>query len=176
MTASRTLHQIVNVTRAGAPAQIISDIVAEVAALTAPTKPVVYLCHPVSGDVEANLAATRVWIKWLVDRTTWAVSAPWVAYVEALAEAGYRERGLADDLALVERHTLVIAVGDRCSEGMSVELDHAVACGIPVINVTGLGYKLPPTTPYEEERLLSILRMLAPAGTVVEASPLAVQL
>ncbi len=66
---------------------------------------IAYLAHPVSAPdqvgIDANLASARAWLKWLVDNTDWAISAPWIPYVETLAEASYRDRGLADDLAMV---------------------------------------------------------------------------
>ena len=104
-----------------------------------PRKLVAYLAHPVSAPdqagIDANLANARAWLRWLVDNTDWAVSCPWMPYVETLAESTYRERGLADDLAMLERHDLIVLVGGRVSSGMAVELTHAIECGIAVADL-----------------------------------------
>jgi hypothetical protein len=104
-------------------------------------KLIAYLAHPVSAPtqagVDANLANARAWLKFLVNVTPWAISCPWMPYVESLVpEATYRERGLADDMAMVERHDLVILVGGRVSAGMQLERDHAVKHGIRVIDLS----------------------------------------
>jgi hypothetical protein len=106
-------------------------------------KLVAYLAHPVSAPtqagIDANLANARAWLKFLVDVTPWAISCPWMPYVECLPDTPgnpYRERGLADDLAMVERHDLVILVGGRVSAGMQMERDHAVKHGIRVVDLS----------------------------------------
>lgn len=112
-------------------------------------KKVVYLCHPVGAEsvvgINANLARARRWLKALVDATDWSIVVSWMPYVEALDEAGYRERGLADDLAVIERCNGVVLVGGRVSSGMALERDHALAVNLPVFDLTGLGDE-PPST------------------------------
>lgn len=102
------------------------------------SKPVVYLAHPVSAPtkagVNANLTNARAWLKWLVDHTTWAISCPWMAYVETLSEEKYRARGLSDDLAMIGRHSGLILVGGRISTGMEVERQHALHHAVPVLD------------------------------------------
>jgi len=111
------------------------------------TKIIAYLAHPVSAPdqagIDANLANARAWLKFLVDSTSWAVSAPWMPYVEALAEATYRERGLADDLAMLERHDLIVLVGGRISSGMELERGRAYDCGLRIVDLTSMGASPP---------------------------------
>lgn len=146
-------------------------------------KPRVYLCHPVSahGDItiDMNLKMTEVWLQFFVDHTTWSIGAPWYAYVKALAESKYRERGLADDLAQIAGQDFLIAVNNRRTNGMELEMAEGNRLQKQVIDITGLGYELPPTRPAEIERLLGLLRgLMEPEwqGTVAETSALAVVL
>lgn len=102
---------------------------------------VAYLAHPVSAPtqagIEANLASARAWLKFLVNVTPWAISCPWMPYVEALTpEATYRQRGLADDLVMLERHDAIVLTGGRVSAGMQMEREHAAAHGLRVVDLT----------------------------------------
>lgn len=116
----------------------------------APRKLVAYLAHPVSAPdqagVDVNLANARAWLRWLVENTPWAVSAPWMPYVETLDEPTHRARGLADDLAMLERHDLIVLVGGRVSAGMALERGHAVKRGLRVLDLTRMGAS-PPEDP-----------------------------
>ncbi len=106
-------------------------------------KIVAYLAHPVGAPdqagIDANLANARLWLRWLVDNTPWAVSCPWMPYVETLPEAEYRERGLADDIAMLERHDLIVLVGGRVSNGMEMERQAAIEAGLEVLDLTYCG-------------------------------------
>ncbi len=100
---------------------------------------VAYLCHPVAGDVVANLTSARMWLRWLIDRYPHvAFCAPWIPYVETLDDSNpeHRSRGLSDGLAMLARSDEVWLVGDRVSSGMEMERDHGLALGLPVINFT----------------------------------------
>lgn len=110
-------------------------------------KLVAYLAHPVGHDPvqrEKNIANTRAWLRFLVDHTDYAISVPWLPYVCELEEELYRDRGIADDLASLERCDIVILCGGRVSPGMAAEADHAHRHGIPVVDLTGYGYTPPP--------------------------------
>jgi len=109
-------------------------------------KLVVYMAHPVSGDVEANLRNARAWLAFLVQTTEWSVCVSWMPYVEALAEAPFRERGLADDLAVLERCDAVVLVGGAMSPGMAHEREHADACGLQVADLLSIGREPPQVT------------------------------
>mgnify|MGYP000579527251 FL=1 len=116
----------------------------------------VYLAHPVGAadraGVEANLAAVRRWLTYLVelpDRVSQQIAwcAPWVPYVEALPDdqPSYRARGMRDTLAALERCDALVAVA-RLSPGVTAELEHARACGVLALNLTALGALPPPGT------------------------------
>lgn len=112
------------------------------------TRPVVYLAHPVGAAtteaVRANLAAAKRWLWALRCATDWSICAPWIPAVEAVLDAGVpeaveRTRGLADDLAVVERCDAIVLCGGRVSSGMAMERDHAASRGLRVVDLTALG-------------------------------------
>jgi hypothetical protein len=115
-------------------------------------KIVAYLAHPVGpgstlAELEArreNIANALAWMHYLVDVTPWAISVPWLPYVQVLDEGTYRERGIADDLAGLERCDVCVLTGGRISEGMAKERDAAILAGLPVINLISFGFR-PPT-------------------------------
>lgn len=51
-----------------------------------------------------------------------------------------REWGLSCDKAHIERCDEVWLVGPRVSPGMALERQHAVSCGIPTYDLTGLAF------------------------------------
>jgi hypothetical protein len=73
--------------------------------------------------VRDNLDSALSWLRWLVGNTDWAISAPWIPYVQALNDAtsSHRERGLRDDCAMAARCDGIILVGGRISSGMERE-------------------------------------------------------
>lgn len=131
-------------------------------------KIVAYLAHPVGAPdqagIETNLTNARAWLHWFVDNTPWAVSAPWMPYVETLAESAYRDRGLADDLAMLERHDLIVLVGGRVSAGMAIERAHAIEHGIDVLDLTM--FASPPIKPSiaQADAVLRCRRVTEPNG------------
>lgn len=67
------------------------------------TRPVIYMCHPVAGDVKNNIARALRWLAWLrksYPKTTFI--APWIAGVMSVGSDGTpeeRKAGLVDDCA-----------------------------------------------------------------------------
>lgn len=113
---------------------------------------VVYLAAPVGApDIErviANLRRAKRWLWALRSASSWSICAPWIPAVEAVLDSGATEheeraRGLADDLAVVERRDAIVLVGGRVTAGMELERDHAVARGLLVIDLTGMGAEPP---------------------------------
>jgi len=98
-------------------------------------KPVFYVAHPVSGDIEANLANVIKWIAWLTDNDRSRVYiAPWVAEVMAFKDRGeispeFYDRVLADDMNVVNRLDGILLVGGTVSRGMALERDAALVGG-----------------------------------------------
>lgn len=116
---------------------------------------VVYLAHPVgavdAAGVEQNLRHARRWLRWLIDvpnpavgRISWC--APWLPYVEVLGDGAteYRERGLRDTLAMLERCDALVALG-RATSGVSQEIALAHYTSKPVADLIAAGV-LPPST------------------------------
>lgn len=140
------------------------------------SKLVVYLAAPVSPTAEQlakcgdpdlavgatilrNLKRARRWLRWLVERTEWSIVASWMPYVETLDEERWRARGLADDLAVVERCDAIVLVGGRVSSGMAIERDHAVARGLRVVDLTAFGEE-PPTDDAAARALIAVVEMV----------------
>jgi len=110
---------------------------------------VIYMAHPVSGDVEANLARARRWLLWIYrTKPGTAVVANWILDCEILDDSNPADRqmGLAHDLAILERVDAVWLVGGRVSGGMALEAEHAKAHGVRVLDLTALGAE-PPLVP-----------------------------
>lgn len=110
---------------------------------------VVYLCHPVSGDVAGNLERTRRWVRWVYDNVPGVVVlCMWVVDCEVLDDANpeHRALGFEHDLAVVERCDEIWAVSGRISHGMSLEIAHAREHGVPLLDLTPLGEE-PPAKP-----------------------------
>lgn len=108
---------------------------------------VLYLAHPVSAPtadgIADNLARARRWLRWFVDHTDHAVCAPWFAYVLELDEAKYRDRGLRDDLLMLDGCDAIVLVGGRLSDGMRLEMDHAHRRGLAVCSLITFGAEPP---------------------------------
>ena len=129
------------------------------------SKLVAYLAHPVGHgeDRQQNIANVKLWLRALVSATSWAICIPWLPYVEAYGdeeELEYRDRGIADDLAALERCDLIVLVGgDRAqtSQGMKAEAAHARKLGMPVVDLTTLG-RLPKHTTIADLATLANLR------------------
>ena len=112
---------------------------------------VIYLCHPVSGDVEANLARARRWLRWIYDtRPGIAVLCQWVLDCEVLDDnvPEHRAAGLQHDFDIIERCVEIWAVGGRCSGGMGMEIEHALRHSVPLLDLTKVGEE-PPNEPID---------------------------
>ncbi len=108
---------------------------------------VLYMAHPVAGDVEANLQRALRWLKWC-SRTysSFAVIAPWIANImsgEDDSDPAQRAKGLAKCSEVASRCDGIILVGGRVSTGMALERDAAIARGGVVLDHTSLGDEPP---------------------------------
>jgi hypothetical protein len=110
---------------------------------------VIYLCHPVSGDVAGNLANAKLWVRWVEENYPVAVVASWITECEIWDDDNpeHRKAGLARDLAVIERCDAVWLVGGRISSGMAAEAAHAEKFGLPINDLTNLGASPPSLTP-----------------------------
>jgi hypothetical protein len=117
---------------------------------------VLYLAHPVAGDVTENLARAMRWLKWFAahDPET-AFIAPWIAAIlsgEDDSDPESRARGIRHCTEVVRRCDGVVLVGGRVSDGMAIERAAAVLARLPVYDLTFLGAE-----PVEHASMLSVL-------------------
>lgn len=118
-------------------------------------KPIIYVAHPVSGDVKANCDKVIAWLRWLTQADpTRIYIAPWVGEVLAHLDldpipADFYDRVLSDDEEVVRRldGILLTGVGDEDStyrrpngflksSGMTREVAAAALCGGLVIDMS----------------------------------------
>jgi hypothetical protein len=104
-------------------------------------KPIIYVAHPVSGDVKANCDKVLRWLRWLTAVDPGRIYiAPWVGEVLAHLDmdpipADFYDRVLSDDEEVVRRLDGVLLTGGRISTGMAREADAARKAGKPVYDM-----------------------------------------
>lgn len=103
-------------------------------------KKIVYIAHPIGGDVEGNLKKLRNIVRQL--NMTFRDIVPFVPYYADVVsmddnDPHQRERGIENDVALFLSGVIdeVWLYGDRISDGMREEIDLARQLAIPVIAV-----------------------------------------
>lgn len=101
----------------------------------------IYLCHPIAGDVEANVAEVERIYNALWKRG--GLQYPVAPYLLSLkngtdddSDPHSRARGLQIDSDMVKRCDEVWLFGPKISSGMWQEVAVAMACGIPIIPMT----------------------------------------
>lgn len=103
------------------------------------TDKLIYLAHPVRGDVAANRLRAMLWLKWLTIETGATVIAPWITDV-ALWDDGdqrQREHGLLKcRTTLIRCDELWMVGGHGASDGMQREAEWALAHGVRVIDAS----------------------------------------
>ncbi len=100
---------------------------------------VIYMAHPVSGDIARNLSEAKRWIRWIEEtHDDVAVVANWITECEIWDDSDpvQRAAGLRRDFAVIARCDELWLVGDHVSAGMRAEREHAEHCGLPVIDYT----------------------------------------
>ena len=108
---------------------------------------IIYMAHPVAGDVENNLERARQWLKWAIENNEGvAVMANWIIECELWDDSDpeQREAGLKRCEALVERCDELWLVGPRISSGMARERKLAEEKGLRIRDFTPLQRVLPP--------------------------------
>ena len=112
---------------------------------------IIYLAHPLSGDVPNNLARVRRWLRWVYDNFQVAVIADWILTCEVLDDANpaHREQGFAMDFALITAANEYWMVGGRVSRGMAEEEQSTQKRDITVRDLTWLGDEPPEGIPDE---------------------------
>lgn len=107
-----------------------------------PLKKIVFIAHPVAGDIEKNLADLyRIIRKINFDMPDIIPFAPYVADVLAMGDEEHegRRRGMLNGTAILESGIIeeIWLTGDRISLGMDYEIEQANVIGIPVVNKIG---------------------------------------
>ena len=89
-------------------------------------RPIVYICSPYAGDIEANVAAARRYSRFAVDEGYIPI-APHLLFPQFLndAEPAERELGLFFGNALISKCSEVWVFGSRISSGMEAEINRA---------------------------------------------------
>ena len=99
---------------------------------------IVYIAHPISGDVEGNLQKIRAISRFI--NLNYPDVVPFAPYfLDCIAldddKPEERERGMRNDREFFERQVIdeLWLYGDRISSGMSVEIAMAIKQGIPIV-------------------------------------------
>jgi hypothetical protein len=110
----------------------------------------IYVAHPVGGDVENNIRRAKAWVKYLEAGNPWVVFvSQWIIGVENWDDSKPEDRaiGLRRCFAQVERCDELWLIGPRVSSGMLGEAAHARKFDVKVVDFTGEGRDMPPTDP-----------------------------
>lgn len=112
--------------------EALSTIEKETKALYA-FRPIVYICSPLSGDVETNQKNARRYCRFAVD-SGYIPIAPHLFFPQFMADADPRERELAlfMDIALLSKCAELWVFGETVSEGMCREIDKATQKKQPI--------------------------------------------
>ena len=93
--------------------------------------PVVYICSRYSGNIERNTDLARRYSRLAVERG-YVPLTPHLLLPQFLSEETERGLALGAGLRLLDMCQELWVCGDRISEGMKREIEHAHATGIPV--------------------------------------------
>ena len=93
--------------------------------------PIVYICSPYSGDVEHNTLTARRYSRYATEQGCVAL-APQLLLPQYISEETERDLALSAGLRLLDMCQELWVCGDRISEGMKREIEHAHATGNPV--------------------------------------------
>ena len=101
---------------------------------------VVFIAHPLRGDVEGNLKEVERYIRFAI-RVGHYPCCPWYAMVRALDESNdkHRELGLEVNFRILARCDELWACGHKISKGMKEEIDKAISWRIPVRYIEAIG-------------------------------------
>ncbi len=108
---------------------------------------VVYMAHPVSGDVKGNIERAKRWVRYIEERfPEIAVVASWITECEIWDDDDPEQRaaGFRRDLAILSRCDELWLTGSHVSTGMGIERSHAIEQGLRIRDLTPLGCVEPP--------------------------------
>ena len=92
-----------------------------------------YICSPLSGDMDANQEAARRYCRYAVD-SDYIPIAPHIYFTQFMNEHSPKERNLAlfMDIVLLSKCAELWVFGDTISKGMSMEIEKANRKGQPI--------------------------------------------
>ncbi len=106
-----------------------------------------YMAHPLGPEGEQrkkNIDNAAKWFSWLHHQLPKLVfSANWIILASQWDEATGRSRGLDIDEVHVARSDCMFMVGGKVSEGMMREQSKAASLGIPIVDLTFMGWAAP---------------------------------
>ena len=101
----------------------------------------IYMAHPVRGDVQHNLVQAKTWLRHLVNKYngTHTIIAPWITECELFDDGDEQQRaaGMQRCKVVIERCDEIWLVGHTGSPGMWQEARWAIAAGVGLVNMTG---------------------------------------
>ena len=89
-----------------------------------PFMPVVYVCSPYAGDIEANVMKARRYCRYVTDRDGIPL-APHLLLPQFLDERAERDLALFMDIAFLSKCAELWVFGDVISSGMQKEIEYA---------------------------------------------------
>ena len=112
--------------------EALSNIEREAKAVRA-YRPIVYICSPLSGDMDRNQEAARRYCRFAVD-SGYIPIAPHIYFPQFMNENSIKERNLAlfMDIVLLSKCAELWVFGDTISKGMSMEIEKAKRKGQPI--------------------------------------------
>ncbi len=105
---------------------------------------IVYIAHPLGQgpDRDDNIRNATRWCAYLAETRGIAPVASWILLASCWDESK-RDLGIAIDLVLVRACHELWLVGGRVSAGMALEAQAARDIGLPVFDLTHLGWACP---------------------------------
>ena len=96
-------------------------------------RPIVYICSPLSGDIEGNQIKARRYCRFAIAKG-YVPIAPHLYFPQFMDEEDEKERNLAlfMDIILLSKCAELWVFGDTISKGMSIEIEKAKHKGQPI--------------------------------------------
>lgn len=117
------------------------------------TRRILYMAHPMRGDVSGNIARALRWLRFLRNAAPGVIfDASWIAHILSGADDNdpvQRQAGLDGATTLIRRLDGVVCVGGRISDGINIECARSRF----VYDLTSLGDEPPIATPERHEIL-----------------------
>ena len=112
--------------------EALTTIAKEAKALYA-FRPIVYICSPLSGNVDRNQENARRYCRYAVD-SGYIPIAPHLFFPQFMSDENEQERSLAlfMDIALLSKCAELWVFGSTVSKGMSIEIEKAKRKGQPI--------------------------------------------